>query len=217
MFYETLLALGLEPGQELDFGDGQPSQSQASRVYQRNQMPIGMFRCKPRPPIVSGTRHVGRPGCALCGELVETPHWCVKRYDDAHAHYVAGNDRYRLAMYQQRLEESDHDLLNHEPRQGILDLAEWGDWTWCQEQGYAPFGVDVATAQRADRVVQTLTVDARRELRSVYVTRCEAVRTALRSKRKAPGEAVARVKQKLPVLTTAELSYLQAIRAKRVA
>lgn len=152
---------------------------------------------------------VCQPGCALCGELVETPHWCVKRYYDAHKHFVAGNQRYRLAMLQQSLEENE---CTHEPREGILDLAEWGDWTWCKEQNYAPFGVDVATARRADRVIQTMTVDMRRELRSVYVTRCESVRSALRSKRKAPGEAVARVKQKLPVFTTAELAYLDTVR-----
>jgi hypothetical protein len=159
-------------------------------------------------------RRTVQPGCSLCGELVQSPHWCIKRYEQAHEQFVKGNERYKAAMALQRAEQYTE---QPEPRQGVIDLAEWGDWTWCREQGFESPVVDKAAAQRAERVIASLTVDQRRELRAIYVTRCESVRQALRSKSKVPGEVVARLKQKLPVFTSAEMSYLDAVRGKRAA
>ena len=158
-------------------------------------------------------RRTVQPGCSVCGELVQSPHWCVKRYELAHEYVVKGNERYRAVMLRERLAQTEH-TEPREPKQGVVDLAEWGDWTWCREQGFDSLVVDKAAAQRAERVVATLTAEQRAELRKIYVLRCEATRVALRSKRRALGEPQRGRPVKIAAFTSAEMAYLDVVRPK---
>ena len=150
-----------------------------------------------------------QPGCALCFELVESPHYCQADLARAHKTVCRHNREYAQAQREQL------DLVEEcaaQPRQGITDLAEWGNWVWAQEQGFTAQGIDLAAVRRASAAVARLTVHQQRELRSVYVVRCEATRVALRTKQALPGEPVQRVKTKLAAFTVAERAYLEATR-----
>lgn len=210
MFYSYLTGYELAPGEELDFGDGVPRQSQAARIYQRNQIPIGLFNCKAQAPPKDGHRTILQPGCGLCGELLEhsTPHWCQAKLAKDHKKYVAENEYYRSVIRKNLAAEREM-RTDNEKREGITDLAAWGDWVWTTEHGYDTHGIDRASVQRAQTRIARLTVDQQRELRSVYVVRCEAVRQAVRAKRRAPGEPQPRVRQKLAPWTVAERAYLE--------
>lgn len=161
-----------------------------------------------------------RPGCGLCGELVTSPHWCVKAYWERHNRLCKENEEYRQAVHEQVMYEEQcllEEIAAHgEPApQGIVDLAEWGNWAWAQENKMSTEGIDIGAVKRALSCISKLGVHERRELRAVYVTKCDAARLAIRNGQTTPGQSKGGRPRNFPVFSSAELAYLELARTQR--
>jgi hypothetical protein len=132
------------------------------------------------------------PGCALCGELVATPHYCVAHYEKAHAKFVFGNARYRAAMAR-NAESAPPECDEVQHREGLLDLCVWGD---CVALG-------VPTPRRITRALDSLTPLQRRDLHLLYVAQSDVERARKRRGRGRRGGEYA-------PLTPSERAYLSA-------
>jgi hypothetical protein len=76
------------------------------------------------------------PGCALCGELVTAPHYCVASYDRAHAAWCWANARDRGYLAQESAKERQREYAP--PDVGLAELAAWGDWFAKRLGAFAP-------------------------------------------------------------------------------
>jgi hypothetical protein len=146
-------------------------------------------------------------GCALCGLLVESPHWCVAKYERAHAAFVLGNVRYRQALeYNAAHDEPEH----NPPRLGISDLCEWGDWRYAQLHQASIAAIDMRAVARAERRLARLTPSDAARLHWLYVSLGETERQTQRVARSQGLQAKSVAAGALPPLTIPELAYLRA-------
>lgn len=154
-----------------------------------------------------------RTGCALCGELVDAPHWCVAKHWRAHEAFLAGNVRYREAMARNATDEAKAQGAET-PRTGISDLCEWGDYHFARALNLATAFCDESAVRRAEQTIAKLSRMHRAELSWYYIHFGECQRERVRDAQAERSRRPYQRKQPREWLPS-ELAYLNLVKRIR--